>query len=329
MEDNCQKIKLLKLMELLRQDTDAQHPMIKTDVCARLVEMGITCDRRTLGRDVRLLREQGYTIGETMVHHDKAYYVDDGSFSLPEVKILMDAVQAAGFIPEGKSAVLTQKLASLAGSHEAELLTEHVVRFNTRKHTNEDIYSTVASLELALRMRTKATFRYFDLNEAHEKVYRQNRSRYKVDPIALVHSDDNYYLLCYSAKHHGVRSYRLDRMEGVIAEEKTICKHAMELMGKVEQYTEQAFRMFAGEPKTVTLEFDASLLGVMYDKFGEELAVTPAGEDRFRAEVNVQVSRVFFGWVFQFAGGMKILSPNSVKDAFAAQVALFGDAGEA
>ena len=51
-EDNYQKMKLLKLMELLRQETDEQHPMTKAEVCRRLCEMGINCDVRTLGRDV-------------------------------------------------------------------------------------------------------------------------------------------------------------------------------------------------------------------------------------------------------------------------------------
>ena len=37
--DNYRKIKLLKLMELLRQDKDEQHPMKKTNICARMCAM--------------------------------------------------------------------------------------------------------------------------------------------------------------------------------------------------------------------------------------------------------------------------------------------------
>ncbi len=35
-KENSQKIKLLKLMELLRQETDEQHPMAATVVCQKL-----------------------------------------------------------------------------------------------------------------------------------------------------------------------------------------------------------------------------------------------------------------------------------------------------
>ena len=36
-EENYQKIKLLKIMEILRQETDEEHPMTKVELAARLV----------------------------------------------------------------------------------------------------------------------------------------------------------------------------------------------------------------------------------------------------------------------------------------------------
>ena len=95
--DNCQKIKLLKLMELLRQETDEKHPITTSEICRRLGEMGISCERRTVGKDMRVLREQGFEIMSELKGHENSYWVSDRSFELPELKILMDAVQAALF----------------------------------------------------------------------------------------------------------------------------------------------------------------------------------------------------------------------------------------
>ena len=36
----------------------------------------------------------------------------------------------------------------------------------------------------------------------------------------------------------------------------------------------------------------------------------------FRAMVDVSVNHVFFGWVFGFAGKVKIKSPKEVKDQY-------------
>ena len=49
-------------MEILRQETDEDHPLTTAVLCHKLVSMGITCNPRTLGRDVKLLNEQGYEI---------------------------------------------------------------------------------------------------------------------------------------------------------------------------------------------------------------------------------------------------------------------------
>ena len=168
-KDNKQKIKLLYLMEILRQDTDEQHPISTNQICARLAEQGISCERRTVGMDMKVLNDYGYEIMTKMVGHEKAYYIDDRSFSVPEIKILMDAVQAAKFITPGKSAALIEKLAALGGSHQAEILKGNIVCFDTRKHTNEMIFYNVQALEDAIREHKKASFLYFDLNENKAK----------------------------------------------------------------------------------------------------------------------------------------------------------------
>ena len=40
-QDNYRKIKLLKLLELLRKDSDEQNPITTSVLCGRLEEMGI------------------------------------------------------------------------------------------------------------------------------------------------------------------------------------------------------------------------------------------------------------------------------------------------
>ena len=72
-QENYQKIKLLKIMEILRQETDEEHPMTKAELCDRLISMNISCNIRSLNRDIPLLNEQGYEIMETMIGREKGY----------------------------------------------------------------------------------------------------------------------------------------------------------------------------------------------------------------------------------------------------------------
>lgn len=322
-QDNYRKIKLLKLLDMLRLETDEQHPLSTSQICAKLNAMGIICDRRTLPRDIAILNEQGYEIMSVMVGHDKCYYVEDRSFSVPELKILIDAVQAASFITDRKTTELVEKIAVLGGTHRAEILKSNMVCFNTRKHSNEQIYYNVDTIERAIQNNKKVIFYYYNLDENGDKVYRRDHHHYVVEPIALVFNEDNYYLISYSSRHDGTANYRLDRMEAVEIVDENICQKAISLRESVSGYTEQVFKMYGGELVETVLEFDDALIGVVYDKFGEDTHMQRINENTIKATVNVQISPTFWGWLFQFAGKMKIVSPDYVAIAFSQQLSVY------
>ena len=298
-QDNYRKIKLLKLLDMLRHETDEQHPLSTTQICTKLGNMGIVCE-----------------IMSVMIGHDKCYYVEDRSFSIPELKILIDAVQAASFITDKKTIELVEKIAALGGTHRAEILKSNMVCFNTRKHSNEQIYYNVDTLEHAIQNNKKVIFYYYNLDENGNKVYRRDHHHYVVEPIALVFNEDNYYLISYSSRHDGTANYRVDRMEAVEIVEEDICEKAISLRNSVSGYTEQAFKMYGGESVEVVLQFSDSLIGVVFDKFGEDVKMRRTSEDRCVATVTVQISPVFWSWLFQFGKQMTVVSPPQVSDEY-------------
>ena len=320
-QENCQKIKLLKLYELLQQETDEEHPMTTMTIVHRLGEAGISCDRRTLSKDMAILNEYGYEFMWRKVSKEKGYYVEDRSFSVPELKILIDAVQAASFITDKKTAELVDKIANLGGSHRADILKDNMVCFNTRKHSNEAIYYNVKYLEDAIQQQKKVIYRYFDLNEYGEKVYRKDGHHYVAEPVALVFNEDNYYLVAYSAKHDGTANYRVDRMDAVEVLDEPISEKVLQLRDSISSYTEQAFKMYGGQPMDITIQFNNKLIGVVYDKFGEGTRMVRLTEDSCVATVKVQVSPTFWGWIFQFGGQMRITSPESMIAEYKQHVA--------
>ena len=177
--DNRQKVKLLHLIEILKQETDPEHPLKTVELCAKLKELGITCDRRTLSRDISALQEFDYPIGSKMIGHEKAYFSKQKrGFSVAELKIMIDAIQAASFVTANKTDDLVYRIAGMGGSRKADILKSNIVCFNTRKHTNEDIYTNVEVLEKALQAKTQVSFYYFDRNEKGERVYWKNKKRY-------------------------------------------------------------------------------------------------------------------------------------------------------
>lgn len=325
--ENRQKIKLLKLVEMLRQ-ADEENPLTTNQLIENLSLMGISCDRRSLTRDMDLLAEFGYDISERYVQHRKAYYIEQDQFSIPELKILIDAVQASRFITEKKSEELIDKIAALGGAQKSRILRENMVHFNTRKHSNEEIYYNISELENAVREGKQVSFFYFDLNEQGQRVFRRNKKRYIVHPIALVFSEDNYYLSCFSSRYDGITNYRIDRMAQVNTEAEPVSPEALLAREQLAVFREQAFQMFGGPPEEVVLEFDEKIIGAVQDRFGEAAEITRLKKPGFRntdssglssrcsARVRVQISPTFWGWLFQFVGEMKITAPESAVQEY-------------
>lgn len=201
-------------------------------------------------------------------------------------------------------------------------MKSNIVCFNTRKHSNESIYYSVNYLEDAIEKKKKVIFRYYDLNENGEKVYRREGHHYVVEPIALIFNEDNYYLICYSAKHDNTANYRIDRMDSVELIDEDVCEKALVLRESVAGYTDQVFKMYGGQPENITIEFNDRLIGVVYDKFGEDTKMLRLSDHTCAATVKVQVSPTFWGWLFQFGDQMKLRSPETLVEQYQLQAAL-------
>ena len=254
---NSRKIKLLKIWDILTQHTDESHPMSTPVLIQKLAEYGIEVDRKILYSDIKLLNNFGY---EVMCHRSSSneYYVADRKFDIPEIHILMDAVKAAGFITEKKTDELVNKIAQLAGSQRAEVLTRNVVEFNTTKSVNENIYYSVYEIATAIEEEKKITFTYFDYDTKRRKVYRKKKSdpsqnrKYTVNPLATVFSNDNYYLICYDDWFGNLSHYRVDRMDEVTMRDISITEEAESKKADIVKHKQQLFGMFGGETEKVS-----------------------------------------------------------------------------
>lgn len=115
----------------------------------KLKEQGISVQRKTLYDDIKLLNEGGYEIMQVR-KKTNMYYVCDRNFDVAEVRILLDAVEAASFITPEKTQRLVDKIASLAGSHKGDVIKNNIVVFDTTKRDNEYIYYNVFNINEAI-----------------------------------------------------------------------------------------------------------------------------------------------------------------------------------
>jgi predicted DNA-binding transcriptional regulator YafY len=307
------KNRLLLIQKYLWEQTDEAHPASIADIQAYLENNGLAAHRRTITGDI----DQLLIYGIDVVHNKSSrnmYFVGDRVFELPEIKLLIDAVQSCRFISPAKSDVLTGKLALFASVHQAESLKRQQIADSTFKPDNKAVYMLVDMLYTAIDNGKQVRFQYYEYTPQKEKILKHNGQIYEFSPYALVWRNDAYYVLGYSASHGKVIKFRIDRM--CYAKETDIPAIPKPDAFSLSDYMKTVFQMFDSKVFTVELLCENTLMKSVIDRFGEDVDTRTADSEHFIATAEVSVSPTFYAWVFTFANGMKILSPEQVKNEY-------------
>ena len=319
MPDNEKKdlraMRLLELYLIFLQETDKDHALSVGDLLSRLKEAGYPCTRQTLYEDMKALDETKIMLSKVRRKHTVYYYGTGGVFNAAELRILFDAVQAAGFIPEEETNELIHKISIQADSLQATEMETNIIRFNRRKHTNHEIFTTISACASAILEGSQVSFRYFHL-DFHAQPVNDYEKPITVDPLQLIFQNDRFYLIAYAPFRKGLRHYRIDRMADTVKTGKPRTKASAKYSEDPDKYLARIFQMFSGVRETVTLEFTSSALGSVFDKFGENAPVEQVDEHTGRLTESIEISSTFFSWIDQFDGEMAIVSPASVVDQY-------------
>ena len=307
-----QKLKILYILDYLQKNSHENKPVKAAELIAMLENRhGIHCDRKTVYSDVAALQEYGADI-VSIPGRNGGHYIASQRFQLPELKLLIDAVQSSRFLTERKSRELIEKLCSQCNEEDARLMKRNVLVSGRVKSMNESIYYNVDAIQEAIGQNRQISFRYFDWDLGGKRRYRDKE--YLASPYGLCQDNENYYLLAHSQRH-GVTSYRVDRMTDIrlTDESRNPCP---ELTGKaLVEHANRLFQMYSGDAVTVKLLFHRSLINVVIDRFGKDTMLIPQDEEHFTFTVQVAVSPMFLSWIIGFGDKAQILYPQSVIEA--------------
>lgn len=307
-----QKFKLYCLAQIMLEETDEEHYISMPEIIEALAAYDITADRKSLYQDLRDLEKLGIEVEGEATGNRYHYHVISRFFELPELKLLVDAIQSSKFITERKSNTLIKKLERLVSKYEAQKLQRQVYVSGRIKTMNESIYYTVDAIHNAISENRKIKFQYYQWNIKKEMELRHNGAWYHISPWGLSWDDENYYLVGFDSEAGLIKHYRVDKMLHIsMSEEK---REGSEYFTKLDmaEYAKKSFGMYGGEEQTVKLLVDNSLAGVVIDRFGKDVMMIPTDGNRFTVSVNVRVSRQFMGWVFSLGGKVKIIGPDLV-----------------
>lgn len=307
--NNASQMRILLLYKWLMEETDSEHPITSKTILERWEKLGVATDRRSVYKDIETLQDCGCDIVSVRGAYN-CYYIEEKEFSLAELKILIDAIEACQTLPPADTKRLVDKLSLLAVPWEREELKRPVFLDKAYKNTSHMVLLTTDTLYEAIRQKKKISFNYLDYSVDKRKIYKHNRRQYTFSPYFLKWDRDKYYVVGYSDDHDNISHFRVDRLANV------------EILGEKAQkkpkgfnpskYATQVFGMYSSELRTITLRCENDRMRDVVDKFGKSVPIKIVDKDHFDVMVEAEASPPFFGWVFQFGGRIKIISPEEV-----------------
>lgn len=307
------KNRILYVFKYLWEHSDENHPATVYDIIDYLAGIGISAGRKTVADDIGQLQEYGYDIVCNKSRQNQ-YFIGERDFELPELKMLVDAVQAAKFITPKKSKSLIKKLTGMASPFQAGELKRQLYIDGRVKTTNENVYYIVDLLYSAINEKKQVTFKYYEYTPEKKKVFKHNGQLYIFSPYDLVWSNDSYYVFGFSESHGKVVKFRVDRMYKPKLTEAAAVKKPSEY--NITKFCQQVFMMYDAECCTVELLCENSLMKTIIDRFGDKVETKTMDCGHFVATVEVSCSPTFFAWIFTYSGKLKILSPKHIVTAY-------------
>ena len=310
-----QKLKLLYLAKIFQEETDGKTGLTMPQIIEHLREYGISAERKALYRDIKALREFGMDI-QRYNRSPMQYALANREFSQPELLLLVDAVQSSRFLDMEKSRELIDSIRTLASKRQRETLSKRMHVEGRIKMQNESVFYNVDIVQEAIQAHRRVSFHYFKYDVEKKKVRQHGGDRYLETPVELIYSDGYYYLVTYNDKHDGFTNYRVDRMTEVMVSDEPATRNERIASFDPEAYTAQAFSMFNGEPKTISLIVDGEVMSSIVDRFGSDVESHALDGSHARVYARVKVSDVFYGWLAQFGTKVRVEKPRSVVQGY-------------
>ena len=316
-EKGYTKLKLLYIKQYLEKYSDEDNLVKAEELIEMLAEKGINCERKSIYADINALKSYGVDIST----EKRGYRVLARDFELPELRLLMDAVQAANFISAKKSKELISKIGDLCSTNQAKILEKQVYIDNRNKCTNEEIYYNIDLVNKAIVQKKKISFTYIKrkIDEGKKEIILEEKLL-TVSPYALIWSNDHYYLVSNNSKYDNLMHTRIDRMKKVELIDEPSRDFAevspYRAFFDSADYSGKLFNMFSGDNQKLRLRCSDSILEEMIDRFGDDCDISKvAGQekDTFQLDTSCVCSEGLVSWLMQFGSKVEVISPESLK----------------
>lgn len=345
-----QRLKPYIVLQYLLRNTDEEHFATGKDIEGYLREIcDIYAERRSIYKDIDEINEVNWMLEndatiteaeaaladdeydeEKLVVYDKSrkgYYVKNRHFDLNDIRLLAECVNSSKFVSRSQAEQLIDKICEFVSDYQAEKIITDAFVIDRPRTTDTALIYNISMINSAMSHNIegephepeKISFYYMkhSMSDNGKRVAQRKGEKYIVSPFRLMVNDGNYYLIAFDDKSQKIRTYRVDRMNGIgYAGEPREGEEQFREMD-IQSFVKRTFSMFTGDTEYVSIRFPDYLLDTVIERFGKKGASYSRLDDKhFSVFVKVDVSEPFFGWLSSFGKRAKITAPQHVVEQY-------------
>ena len=316
---NNKKMLNMLILEILKEYTDAEHPITQQEIIELLKRnYDADCDRRSVRNNIRSLKDMGYDI-----YTGRGCYLAEREFENAELRMLIDSVLFSKNLSGTQAKRLIEKLKSF-GNRYFHANVSHVANLPELFHSdNKQVMLALDTLNDAIEKKRKVSFiynRYGDDFKLHPK----RDEPYIVNPYQMVANNGRYYLIGNYDKYDDLSHYRIDRMTFV-----TMLSEPVKPKKEIKEFSRgwtlpkhmaEHIYMYSGESVTVKFIADKDLIDELVDWFGRDFRISEEDNDKILVTLKCN-ERAMKYWALQYGGHIEIKEPKSLRETVKTAIA--------
>lgn len=306
------KLYILYILQILEKYSDSDHRLKQQDIIGYMEkEYGVTCDRKTIARNLTDLMEAGCEIE----HETGGYYYDGRTFEDSELRLLIDSVMASRHIPKKQAGDLVDKLVGQSSVYFKKRVRHIYSLDNMERAESNDLFWNLECIGDAIEENRQIAF-YYNKYRQDMKLHRTTEKKQVVNPYYVSVANGKYYLVGNNDKFDDVTHYRLERISDVeILKTKRKPKEAVADFKDGQNLSKHMLEhvyMFSGPSARVVLKVRPDGINDVVDWLGRDVGVRQDGD--FLLVDTVTNKQAIKYWAVQFGEKVEVISPPDLRE---------------
>lgn len=305
------KLALIRILDILKFYSDVNHPLTQEEIIDYLeLDYGIVIERKTVGRNISLLKEAGIDIESDK----RGTYFNGQLLSDSELHLIIDSILASKHISQEQSKSLIDRVASLSNKYFNKHI-KNTYSLNQRgKVHNELLFHNIEVIDEAIEKQKKIKYTY-NKYALDKKLHKS--ADHVVSPYQMLLHNQRYYLMCHDEKWKHIAYHRVDKITNIeITDEslndiRTISGYENGIDYK-EIATQMPYFYSTEKPEIIEFYCDEGIVDQIVDWFGDDV-IFEEDNNKIKVTIKANQSSIIY-WLLQYIQYIEVIGPKKVKD---------------